>query len=66
MIFTRLGYVLSIVAVLTGILMIFSGVRAEQGGYAPWYGYGINAGAQSVIFGIALGILAEIRLALRA
>ena len=61
MLFTRLGYVLAFFALLLGVLMTLSSVLNYYRGI-DWTPV---SGVYLIVFGIALGILAEIRLALR-
>lgn len=71
MLFTRLGYALSIFAMILGILKIIMGFTSDQAAISRFVGkYSstgevIDSGIYMIIFSIALGILAEIRYALR-
>lgn len=65
MLFTRLGYVLAFFALILGAFHVYTGILDRQHGLETWSGKEFELGVYLVILGIALGILAEIRYALR-
>ena len=71
MLFTRIGYAVAVIALMAGIFGVIFGVLIATGNLRPdahtWpSGKLITYGTYEVLVGIALGILAEIRYALRS
>ena len=77
MVFTRIGGIVAALALVFGLLMIATGVliglgipgpyEAALARYAPWAkssGAVLDRGFYAMVFGIALGVLTEIRRAL--